>query len=728
MDLYDLEFEMVNRPVDKDLTLNDTITSSCDLVGTNNTIGHAINRKMDLGFEMVNRPDNQDSTTLNDMITSSTELIDTTIEDATNNKKTLASTMDSVISLMRQVESEEKAAGQAKAEAAISGLDIRLKVEELKQAQQRAKETNEMHAKEVYSQKDVIATQMKEFQSRVSDVLHEGSKSVTLLDEMCIALEKRLASALKEKESAEKEKLEKETLAREALAYEESQMKKLVEESERLKQEEMNNSKLQQFLVDRGNVVDMLDGDISKKCQDVKLLKESLDQEAVLVEVFSSQTSPIIASSRSPLTNEVLNKAADSCVVIDKILSFGLHCSTDDHDQAATLKPLEIGKSVTLVAAPEHKLLSDEIPNEPADSCVTSDKNFVLGLKIAAGDHVQSATQRPIESGKPVTLDVSQEHKLLANEIPNEKNEPADSSFTLDKNFVFGQNFCTGDHAQSATQKPTISGKSVTLVTSSEHKLSINETPDEKNEPADDHCQTANRLVPNILNFDKQWQEGIKNVGFDLKKADITKVGNAKSTENLVNNGQTFATGVACPPICLSSRNKGNLGGRSKKGKVTTSAGRRGSFTLDKNFVFGQNFCTGDHAQSATQKPTISGKSVTLVTSSEHKLSINETSNEKNEPADDHCQTANRLVPNILSFDKQWQEGIKNVGFDLKKADITKVGNAKSTENLVNFGQTFATGVACPPICLSSRNKGILGGRSKKGKVTTSAGRRGRYQ
>ena len=44
------------------------------------------------------------------------------------------------------------------------------------------------HAKEVYSQKDVIATQMKELQSRVSDVLHEGSKSVTVLDEVLLIL------------------------------------------------------------------------------------------------------------------------------------------------------------------------------------------------------------------------------------------------------------------------------------------------------------------------------------------------------------------------------------------------------------------------------------------------------------------------------------------------------------------------------------------------------------
>ncbi|GJV84004.1 hypothetical protein Tco_1523902 [Tanacetum coccineum] len=49
-------------------------------------------------------------------------------------EKTMASAIDLVISLMRQVESKEKAAGKAKAETTISGLDIRLKDEELKQA------------------------------------------------------------------------------------------------------------------------------------------------------------------------------------------------------------------------------------------------------------------------------------------------------------------------------------------------------------------------------------------------------------------------------------------------------------------------------------------------------------------------------------------------------------------------------------------------------------------
>ena len=48
--------------------------------------------------------------------------------------------------------------------------------------------SGKIYAKVVYSQKDVIATQMKELQSRVSDVLHEGSKSVTVLDEVLLRL------------------------------------------------------------------------------------------------------------------------------------------------------------------------------------------------------------------------------------------------------------------------------------------------------------------------------------------------------------------------------------------------------------------------------------------------------------------------------------------------------------------------------------------------------------
>nr|GEV78301.1 26S proteasome non-ATPase regulatory subunit 1 -like protein A [Tanacetum cinerariifolium] len=85
---------------------------------------------------------------------------------------------------------------------------------------------------------------------------------------------------------------------------------KLVKELQRLKEAAANNSKLQQFLVDRAHVIDMLDGDISEKCQDVNLLKESLKQA---VSPCSQTSSMLVPSTTSSLTNEI-DEPADSHV------------------------------------------------------------------------------------------------------------------------------------------------------------------------------------------------------------------------------------------------------------------------------------------------------------------------------------------------------------------------------------------------------------------------------
>lgn len=59
-------------------------------------------------------------------------------------QKTLFSAMESVIKVMKEVEIHERVAERAKEEAAIGGLDILIKVEELKQMLVHAKEANSM--------------------------------------------------------------------------------------------------------------------------------------------------------------------------------------------------------------------------------------------------------------------------------------------------------------------------------------------------------------------------------------------------------------------------------------------------------------------------------------------------------------------------------------------------------------------------------------------------------
>ncbi|PWA68154.1 hypothetical protein CTI12_AA310680 [Artemisia annua] len=247
----------------------------------------------------------EDGSTISSVLTESnqdcsTELLEQIMEESKNNKQTLVLAMNSVVELMKEVEVKEKAAEEVKEEATKGCSVILSKVEELKQALIRAKEANDMHAGEVCAEKAILATELKELQLRLFTISDERNRSLAILDEMRKALELRLASAMEIISQAEQEKLEKEKSAREALSFQENQMEKVVEESKRLKLEAEENSKFQEFLMDRGRAIDILQGEISVKCQDVLLLKEKFDKRIPLSRsLSSSQTSSVLASSGS---------------------------------------------------------------------------------------------------------------------------------------------------------------------------------------------------------------------------------------------------------------------------------------------------------------------------------------------------------------------------------------------------------------------------------------------
>ncbi|KAL8192053.1 hypothetical protein R6Q57_028174 [Mikania cordata] len=202
-----------------------------------------------------------------------TQILDIDIEDARAKKEIANMKMNSIMMLMREVELREKAAQKAKQEVDDCTLEIMTEIHELQLAQQRAKETNDKRAREVYTQKANLATEMDELLYRLSGVLIQGDGCIAAIDDMYISLEKRLTSAVKQREAAEEEKLQKEA----ALAYQRIQTEKLVEESKKLEQQAMENLKMQEFLKDRGQVVDMLQDDISCKCQYMNQLKCELE-------------------------------------------------------------------------------------------------------------------------------------------------------------------------------------------------------------------------------------------------------------------------------------------------------------------------------------------------------------------------------------------------------------------------------------------------------------------
>ncbi|XP_057800811.1 uncharacterized protein LOC131016195 [Salvia miltiorrhiza] len=251
----------------------------------------------------------EEESTLNASVSSqigNMDVLEEIIADARNNKKTLFLEMESVINLMKQVEVKEQDAEQAKIEAARGGMDLLNQVEELKRMLQHAKEANDMHAGEVYGEKAILATELRELQSRLHFLSDDRDKSLADLDEMRQCLEVRLAAAVNEIKSAELKKLEKEEVARKFLVEQELIMEQVVQESKILRLQAEDNCKLHEFLVDRGRVVDTLQGEIAVICQDVKHLKEKFDQHLPLGKsLFSNQTSFLLASSTSSLKSLV---------------------------------------------------------------------------------------------------------------------------------------------------------------------------------------------------------------------------------------------------------------------------------------------------------------------------------------------------------------------------------------------------------------------------------------
>ncbi|XP_056862069.1 uncharacterized protein LOC108847984 isoform X3 [Raphanus sativus] len=234
------------------------------------------------------------------------------IEDAKSNKRTLFIVMESIMNLMREVELQEKDAEKVKEDATRGGFDTLKKVEDLKKILAHAKEGNDMDAGEVYGERSVLATEVNELENRLLNLSEERDKSLSVLDEMRGVLEVRLAAALEIKNAAEKEIQEKEGAARKELAEQEAIMDKVVQESKLLQKEAEENSKLREFLMERGRIVDSLQGEIYVICKDIRLLKEKFDNGVPLSQsITSSQTSCKLASSVSSMKSLLLEKPLD---------------------------------------------------------------------------------------------------------------------------------------------------------------------------------------------------------------------------------------------------------------------------------------------------------------------------------------------------------------------------------------------------------------------------------
>lgn len=278
------------------------------------------NGMKDLNTSEVN--DFEDESSMKATLTSrsgqmcTTKLLEDIIENEKTEKIALHSARDSLFSLISEVQIKEKYVQKAREEAAQGGLDTFARAEDLTKMLQCAKEANDMYAGEVYGEKAILVTETRELQSRLQSLSEERVKALAILNEIHQAVEVRLVLAEEEIKKAESEKLKQEESALKYLAQEESNMEKVIQESKILEQQAAENSKLREFLMDRGRQVDILQGEISVICQDVKSMKTKFDQGVPLSKsLSSSQTTSVSTFSSSSVLDASFEKLPETVVV-----------------------------------------------------------------------------------------------------------------------------------------------------------------------------------------------------------------------------------------------------------------------------------------------------------------------------------------------------------------------------------------------------------------------------
>jgi len=231
----------------------------------------------------------------------SIESLEDSIADARSNKNGLLPSLELVTKMIEDVELLEEKAKVAKHESSVAGTGILTKVEELKEMLTHAKEANDMHAGEVFGEKSILTTEACELQSRLQRLSDERNKYLVIIEEIHQTLDERLVAAQQEIAAAEKEKIEKEAAAQALLDEQEKMMNSIVEESRKLQMEAEDNLKLKEFLVERGRIVDTLQGEMSVICEDVSLLKRVVDERLSLSKLQRSTMSSLSSSLHSSL-------------------------------------------------------------------------------------------------------------------------------------------------------------------------------------------------------------------------------------------------------------------------------------------------------------------------------------------------------------------------------------------------------------------------------------------
>eukprot|EP00249_Psilotum_nudum_P022592 c28575_g2_i6 orf=190-2274(-) len=166
------------------------------------------------------------------------EGLDAFVHEARGDKEIIKIAIEDTKALWRKTHEAELLTQQAKIDVAKGGLDTMKKVEEMRQLLAQAQAANEV----------------------IQDDLQARYKSAVL-----------------ERQAAEEERERKEASARNVLAMQERLIATIAQESRDLEEEAQVCTKLREFLIDRGQIVDSLQGEMAVLCEDVEILQKQIE-------------------------------------------------------------------------------------------------------------------------------------------------------------------------------------------------------------------------------------------------------------------------------------------------------------------------------------------------------------------------------------------------------------------------------------------------------------------
>lgn len=230
------------------------------------------------------------------------EDLDKRVYEAKKCKENMRKEIEDIHLLRLKAEQEEAAAQHAKTEAANGGLEIFLKVEEIRQQLSRERAEIEMRAAEIYGEKSVLAMEARELKSRLLETEAEQTKALTVINDIRSTLLARLETAAQERHAAMEETKRKVKNAQELLAIEQASTQKVAHDSRALEAEVEMCKRLRDLLIERGNIIDSLQGEMAVLSEDVVTFKKQVDEGIPL-----SSSRSLSMSRMSQLTEQFLS-------------------------------------------------------------------------------------------------------------------------------------------------------------------------------------------------------------------------------------------------------------------------------------------------------------------------------------------------------------------------------------------------------------------------------------